>query len=458
MNPLTAGSSSASRVGLMAISMIVVGCASGGASRQQASEVENEHRKTQQQVQSELMGFADRLTSLTFQAAGDFEAQLQTPEARQDAAREQVAALLAATDIAAGPNPGGALLDMTVFVTLKRMAWEEVWGPRVYGEAAQVMVDTYRQLEDDIWAITAGVYSPEQVEQLHQVIADWRAQNPDVTVVGMVRLAEFGDSRQISGLQNAGKPGGMLAPVREANRNIEEMRLVAERVMFMITRMQLMLNLQTHWAFTDIAMQPEVRQLLANSQGFLDVADSFAVTFDELVEGLPVEREAAIEQALTGLNEEWKEILFTLTAGEGGVAETLGEVHATVEAASELAERLNQVIVTADAFLRRIDEEGSVDTKPFDILEYQGTLVDATMTLKEINAALASVERLLESTGLEKQLPLVVEGANTFEEEVVSKILNRLFLQGVLLIFVYFGVFIAYRWAVRRVSEPRAKS
>jgi hypothetical protein len=347
---------------------------------------------------------------------------------------------------------------MTVFVTLKRMAWEEVWGPQVYGEAAQVMVDVYRQLEDDIWAITAGVYSPEQVEQLHQVIADWRAQNPDVTAVGMVRLAEFGDSREISGLLDAGKPGGMLAPVKEANRNIEEMRLVAERVMYMITRMQLMLNLQTHWAFSDIAMQPEVRQLVANSQGFLDVADSFAATFDELVEKLPEEREAAIEQALTGFNEEWKEILSTLTAGEGGVAETLGEVHATVEAASELAERLNQVINTADAFLVRIDEEGSPDTRPFDILEYQGTLVDATLTLKEINAALASMERLLESTGLEQKLPLVIEGANTFEEEVVSEILNRLFLQGVLLIFIYFGVLTAYRWAVSRVSQPRAKS
>ena len=45
---------------------------------------------------------------------------LATPQAQQDAASERLAALLVTTDIAAGPNPGSALLDMAVYVTLNQ--------------------------------------------------------------------------------------------------------------------------------------------------------------------------------------------------------------------------------------------------------------------------------------------------------------------------------------------------
>ena len=36
--------------------------------------------------------------------------------------------------------------------------------------------------------------------------------------------------------------GGMLAPVKEANRNIVEMRMLAERLAFLATRMQMMIS------------------------------------------------------------------------------------------------------------------------------------------------------------------------------------------------------------------------
>ena len=42
-------------------------------------------RKTQQQVQSQLMSFTDRFFAATFQAAWELQEALPTPQARQDA-------------------------------------------------------------------------------------------------------------------------------------------------------------------------------------------------------------------------------------------------------------------------------------------------------------------------------------------------------------------------------------
>lgn len=90
-------------------------------------------KMSQQQLQAELMAFADRFFAEILDAEGELESSLATPQARYDAAAARLAALTVTTDIAAGPNPGAALLDMTVFVTLKLIVWEEYWMPDVLG-------------------------------------------------------------------------------------------------------------------------------------------------------------------------------------------------------------------------------------------------------------------------------------------------------------------------------------
>ena len=263
------------------------------------AEAESDLRKTQQQVQSQLMSFADRFSAATFQAAWELQEALPTPQARQDAATERLTALLVTTDIAAGPNPGNALLDMAVYVTLKRMVWEDYWGPQVYGDAAANMIDAYRIMEADIWEVAAGVLAGA-AGGIAPVIEEWRAKAPGPGDIGSMRLAELSDSRQISQLVEAGKPGGLLQPVKEANRNIEEMRMLAERMVFMLNRMQLSLNLQLDIVFANLTNQPEVQGVLTDTHTFADVADRVGTSFSSLVDGLPEERAAAIDQISLG--------------------------------------------------------------------------------------------------------------------------------------------------------------
>jgi len=178
------------------------------------------------------MAFADRYFAATLEAAKILELDLQTSEGRYTAAAARLVGLMVTTDIAASPNPGAALLDMTVFVTLRRMVWQDYWMPEVYGDAGAPVLEILLELEDDIRGIAAGVYTPDQLAELGDLIDDWRAQHPNAVAVDFMRLTEIGDARQVQTLIDAGRPGGMLAPMKEANRNVEEMRLLAERLAF----------------------------------------------------------------------------------------------------------------------------------------------------------------------------------------------------------------------------------
>jgi hypothetical protein len=400
------------------------------------------------------MAFADRFFAETLEAAKILESTLQTPEGRYNAAGARLLALIVTADIAASPNPGAAVLDMCVFVTLKRMVWEEYWAPEVYGEqAGAAVLDAYRELEDDIWGIAAEVYNPEQLAELRDLIEHWRARHPDAVSVDFVRLTELGDARQVQALIDAGRRGGMLAPVKEANRNIEEMRLLAERLAFMATRMQMMLNLQVEMASAKLASQPEVQQLLEDSRTFAEASDRAAEAFASLVADLPEERRAAVDQILAGLSEERERLLADLAAEDGELRPALGDFRDTFESGRQFAELLNETIINADRLVARMLEEEPV--RPFDIMDYRLTLAEATITVQEIQEVLARVEHLLGSEDLEQELNYVVDSANRLEEEVVDGIIDRAFLRGVALIVVFFIVLTIYRWLMRWVSPDR---
>ena len=405
--------------------------------------------KTQQEVQSELMAFADRYFAATLESAKILESASDTPESRHTAAAARLVALVVVTDIAASPNPGGALLDMTVFVTLRRMVWEDFWMPEVYGEAGIPVLEALRELEDDIWEIAAGVYAAEQLAQLTALIDDWRSQHPDTISVDFVRLSQLGDARRVQALAEAGRPGGMLAPVKEANRELEEIRLLAERLAFMATRMQLMLSLQVEMASAKLAVQPEVQQLLEDSRTFAEVSDRFAEAFATLVADLPEERRAAVDQILSGLSEERERIFADLGDENGQLRPALGDFRDTFEAGRQLAEKLDQAAISIDRMVQRIMEDEPV--RPFDIMDYKATVEEATKTVQEFQAALITIERILGSTVTDEELNTILEGANRLEDEVIDDIIDRAFLRGVALIVIFFVALALYRLLMRRL-------
>ncbi len=438
----------------------VVSCASSGGSSAPPDDdfaAVEPSRKTQQQVQSELMAFADRYFAASLDVAKTLERTLETSESRYTAAAARLVALVVTTDIAASPNPGAALLDMAVFVTLRRMVWEEHWMPEVYGDAGLPVLDALRELEEDIWAIAGGVYNPEQLAELRRLIDDWRSKHPDKLAVDYVRLTELGDARRVQTLIDASRPGGMLAPVKEANRELVEMRLLAERLAFMATRMQLALSLQVEMASAKLAVQPEVRQLLEDSRTFAEVADRFAQSFATLVTDLPEERRAAIDQILGGLGTERRQIMAELTAEDSGVRPALGEFRETFEAGRQLAEKVDEAAISIDGMIARLLEDEPV--RPFDIMDYRATVEEATKTVQAFQAVLTTIERILGSTITDEELNTLLAGANRLEDEVIDDIIDRAFVRGVALIIIFFISLALYRLLMRQIAPvPGSKA
>ena len=294
--------------------------------------------------------------------------------------------------------------------------------------------------------------------KLKELIHDWRALHSDAVSVDYVRLTELGDSREVQTLMAAGRPGGMLAPVKEASRSVDEMRMLGERLSFMWMRMQLMISLQVDMASTRLALQPEVQQLLEDTRSFAGASDRFAEAFASVAADLPHERQAAIEQLLSGLGEERKRLLSALAAEDGDLNTVLGEVQDTVQLTRQLAEVLNETMLNTDRLVARLLTEDPA--RPFDIMDYHATIGEATTTVLEIQKVLASIERLLSSDDTEEQLNPFLEGANRFEEEVIDDVIDRAFLRGVALIVVFFVVLSIYRFVIRRFApdlEPKQR-
>jgi len=80
--------------------------------------------------------------------------------------------------IASGPNAVANLLDMTIFVTVTRMALEEYWQPKVYGDSALSGLEDCRLAEKEIWRLAGQVLKPEQQAELHVAIEAWHRLNP----------------------------------------------------------------------------------------------------------------------------------------------------------------------------------------------------------------------------------------------------------------------------------------
>ena len=79
------------------------------------------------EVQAGIMSFADAWGAYLGQTSENLAIAVDTPEARLQVKRFQFYSTLAAYDIAAGPYPGVAMLDMMVLSSLTRLSWENHW-------------------------------------------------------------------------------------------------------------------------------------------------------------------------------------------------------------------------------------------------------------------------------------------------------------------------------------------
>ena len=235
---------------------------------------------------------------------------------------------------------------MTVFVTVTRMALEEHWQPKVFGESALPMLESCRNAETEIWRLAGTVLKPEQQTELRQAIEVWHRQNPLPESVLAARAVGFASQVAEASKADTAKPGSVfdllkvdpLSGLDPAVREIAQTRLFAERALFVTQKMPMLLRWQTELLSVNAVEMPAVQQLVTNSTQIAASVERFARVAEQLPGQVSTERE---------------EILKALQAQENKLTPLVNEVRQTLTAGSQMSTSLNTTLTTFDAVMKR---------------------------------------------------------------------------------------------------------
>ena len=376
---------------------------------------------TEVELQSELMSYADRFASIITQAFEDFETLKPKPQARQFILSDLVYSISAVYTIAAEPNPQVGLLDMVAVTTLGRLIYEKNIR-RKYGKTTEVLGEGFRQLEKDIWRIAAKVLTNEQQAELLQLIQFWYTKNPNKVVYNYLRFSDFAAQRRNSTLVKKVQTGGLFKTVQEVTQQVEETRMLAERGIFLATRLPILMgNFAEVW-MTQLLVSPETSKILADVHTFSTVSERLAkvaeqlpnqimkdvsklqkqtvkqvmadindwsvVTLDNVMAKVAIEREAFISQFMNRLIGEQKIALEALLTEEQRVTGLVTELRKTIEGSNTLLLTVNTL---TEKFNVGEPSPEPKDSKPFDIKEYQETIAEVTTLVETTNQLVGTV-------------------------------------------------------------------
>jgi hypothetical protein len=249
---------------------------------------------TEAQLQSHLMSFADRFVSILDITIAEFEALQPTGKTRYEILEMMTFSAHHAYIIAGGSDPGVGLLDMLSMVTLGRIFFEEE-GEQRYGSYAAPVLKGYLKAEADIRNVGANILSPEQVNSLMTIIRNWRKRNPEVKNFPLIRFSNFAADRQEKTLSRGDTPEGLFESVESASETVEEMRLLAERSVYMGTRMPQLIGLFGDLWLTRWMNTPDVQKTLAELTILSQGAGRLAVTAEDIAGRLTQERDATLK-------------------------------------------------------------------------------------------------------------------------------------------------------------------
>ena len=225
-----------------------------------------EYTVTEAELQADLMSYADRYAAIAAQAIDDVQRLGPTPQVRGMIKADLVYAAAAAYTIAADPYPQVALLDMVVLATLGRLIFEEHWRPK-YGAIADPVVTALGKLELDIWKIADGILYVEQKAELSERITVFRSANPELTTFSHLRFADFPSKRATSTLKQTSS-GGIFASVRRITEQVEQTRMLAERGVYLSSRLPLLGGGFADIWLSRLSMNPALEGVLEDMHTF----------------------------------------------------------------------------------------------------------------------------------------------------------------------------------------------
>ena len=452
------------------VGLLLSGCAFRGAGsepkhaevkslRAEPAASETPTRLTAAQLREAISRFTYRYAGLSDEVIDAIKREARTPERRLLAQEQKLALVNAVVSIAGGVTPTINLLDMVVLVTLVRMTVEQYWVPAVLDEEnGNRWLEVAREGERDIWSIASQVLDAEQQAALRQAIETWRAQHPQVTFVYNVRFSDFvselgPDAQQIA------QPGGLLPEVSEATRSVDEVRRTAERALFFAQIAPSLARYEAEMTLYELAAQPEIKQLMTSLRSFTHTSDNLSAALDQLPTLVATERQAAVEQMMSGLAREGENLLLALDEMAVRLGGVLTQLKETLEVGTGLTSQINATFATVDSLVTRLElDRPTPEKKAFKIQDYQQAFAEATITVTETNNLLRSLDRFLMDRADKNKPAPFQELAKTLDQTVAGWMVLAFILGAALALFIAIVVVLAMLVYRRRALGIAAES
>ncbi len=428
--------------------LIILSSASTSAAADKKTSKADSTAMTEAELQAQVMAFADRFTSIVTSGITAYNEQNPPPDDYRLVLSLASYSLSSAFTIAAEPSPVGALLDMITMVTLGRIIFEENLLPR-YGPALQSVIDVMRKAEAEIWLVASDVLTEAQLKKLRSLIVEWRARNPEIEFFPSIRFSDFSAMR---GSEAGEVAGGLFKSVNAATQQVEEVRLLAERGMYLGTRMPMLTGLFAGVFFSQMIRHPDARKIIDDFNRFLQVSDRLAAVAEQLPEQIAAERDATIKQAMEGFsqltmnafNETEKKTLVMIDAAADRITaerqaaieqlmkEFAAERKRTIDDLLDEDQRMrvlladmrqtlvvgNDLLTTAKALTDNLkppgeEIEGKAVVAPVDIDDYHTLLQEASTLIGQLHDTLKTVDHM----GIQSLLPAIIGAIETVEQK-----------------------------------------
>jgi len=431
--------------------------------------------RTQALVQSMADDYISSLGEAVFLARSPD----QSPKARWLATSFLRNGAGSAIDIASSPNPAVAVLDLLVLASLQTWSFEKHWVPAGIGEGGALTLARLKETESRLWNSAKTVLSDQQLSTLRDLIEAWKADNPDRTVVSLVRFDDFADERKLSWSSRRRQASGLLKEVGEATGAIDDARLLGERLIWFAGRYPYVLGQQTELTLYRMADQPESRQLVDTLKSVDSLAQSLSARLDSLqadirdrqsmfFEQVSSERKAAIEQSRDALQQTAREaikdasdristerhnaidelfqsvskertrLLDDIEARQGELRGVMVELRDTIGSSGALAKELTKTIDSIDRIVARFDAESNPRPDALHLSDVRDAAAEAKLAAEQVTRLLELTNELVASDAWEKRVANMAAPANA--------VIDRAFWRGLVLIVVLVGGLAATRF------------
>ena len=353
-----------------------------------------------QAVQATTMSFSARYSVAMADLFDRVRQDSPSLEAQEMALRCKLTAGLGAMGNAVNPNPIVGFMDMALKVTLTRQTMEDPWAKGVFGAEHDAMItQTLAAQEADIWNLANNYLNADQIKELKALAQRWREEHPHQRYVGSSRLADFPEAKQnnpanqiAAGIFNLVRldPFTGLDP---AVRQVEESRVLAERMFFYLQNMPVLVSWQTDLLYIQMVSQPQVAQLFkdmsvvsANTTGFTQATAKFADASSNFA--------TTIETFRT----QWPEQQATLARQMNDVA--------TTQRVAAMTQAANDITILRDATVKQLNDLVAVQRE--GALKQAGEEIAAQRdaAIKQLNASIIAQQDLLT-----KNLQTVTDGS-----------------------------------------------